>query len=308
MSDLEPPDHIAPPSLLPDFLLIGAPQSGADHLKQVLQAVPGIWFPPLDNILAFHPSFQLMRFLTLKKLARRQLAFNPKHLNWILRFFLRPAPSINWYRKLYRTRPDQEIQLKGEFSDEYSTLPYDGVEKLRRAVPDARIVLMIRNPIDRSYAGLRDKFASHPKMPFAKMNKRQLVSVMNSDWALTHSGYQSAIDSWNVFFPRQQIFIGFYDELATDAPGFYRRLFAFLGLPEDTPVAEHSLQPDAGFPKDLYKYLNPFYRREIEGLARRFGAVPQSWELPPPNQSKMPSPKPPAAQSADAAPAKKRST
>lgn len=263
----------------PDFLLIGPPQSGADTLKAALKTSPAVWFPPLDNILAFHPSFQLVRFLTLKKMIKREIPFPLLNLRWLMRYFFRLAPSLKWYGTLFQTK--EEGLIKGEFSDEYSTLPYDGAEKMHRIIPNAKIVLMVRNPIDRSYADIRKRFANHPTMPFSSMTKRQLVAAMNNDWAITHSGVQNALDSWNVFFPRDQMFIGFYEDLVINPHSFYQKLFAFLGLPPDTPVPEIQEPLTPAFPADLYKFLRPFYRLEIEGIAKRLGGPAKKWTLPP---------------------------
>jgi hypothetical protein len=265
-----------PSPTYPDFLLIGAPQAGADLVKAALQTHPSVWFPPLDNILAFHPSFQLARFDTIMKFYRRELevAFSREQAVWLLRYFLRIAPSPSWYSSLFRT-PAPGL-IKGELSDEYMTLPYDEAAKLRSVMPKAKIILMIRDPIERSYADIRAKFVNHPKLPFSKLSKRQLIALMNSDWARTHSGYQNAINNWNVFFPQTQIFIGFYDELLSQPDMFFSKLYAFLGLGE-APAFQPTASTPVAFPAALYKYLHPFYIQEIKQMAKRFGGPAASW-------------------------------
>jgi hypothetical protein len=263
-----------PSPTYPDFLLIGAPQAGADLVKAALQTHPSVWFPPLDNILAFHPSFQLVRFNTMLKFYRRELTLSRDQAVWMMRYFLRIAPSPSWYSSLYRT--PAEGLIKGELSDEYLTLPYDEAAKLHSAMPKAKIILMIRDPIERSYADIRARFVNHPKMPFSKLSKRQLIALMNSDWARSHSGYQHAINNWNVFFPENQIFIGFYEDLISRPDMFFTRLYAFLGLGE-APDFQQAASSPVTFPVTLYKYLHPFYVQEIKQMAKRFGGPASCW-------------------------------
>ena len=262
-----------PSPTYPDFLLIGAPQAGADMVKAALQIHPSVWFPPLDNILAFHPSFQLARFDTMMKFYRQELTFNRDQAAWLLRYFLRISPSPSWYSSLFRTPAGL---VKGELSDEYLTLPYDEAAKLHSVMPKARIVLMVRDPIERSYADIRSKFVNHPTLPFSKLSKRQLIALMNSDWARTHSGYQNAINNWNVFFPQEQIFIGFYEDLISQPDMFFSKLYAFLGLGE-APAFQPAASTPVTFPVTLYKYLHPFYVQEIKQMAKRFGGPAASW-------------------------------
>lgn len=268
-----------PVPTFPDFLIIGAPQSGCNTLKAALQKSTNAWFPPVDNLLVFHPSFNVSRALMLKKLFKKELPFRLGDLRWMLRFFLRIAPSPKWYMKLFQTK--EEDLFKGELSDEYITLPYDAVERLRVAMPDVKIILMIRNPINRSFASVRHHYAKHPKLPFAKMTKRQIVGAMNSPSAISHSGYRTALDNWGVFFPPKQLFIGFYEDYVADLHSFYTKLFAFLDLPPETPIPDIAPKAEPVFPPALYKALKPFYREEIEGLVERAGRTARTWELPP---------------------------
>lgn len=274
----------------PDFLLIGAPQAGTDLVKAALQAHPSVWFPPLDNILAFHPSFQLVRFNTILKFYRRELPFSRDQAVWLMRYFLRIAPSPSWYGSLFRT-PAAAKLIKGELSDEYMTLPYDEAAKLHSVMPDAKIVFMIRDPIERSYIDIRTRFLNHPKMPFAKLSKRQLIALMNSDWARSHSGYQQAINNWNVFFPQTQIFVGFYEDMISRPDAFFSQLYAFLGLGE-APAFQPEASRPVTFPVALYKYLHPFYIQEIRQMAKRFGGPALSWlegyESQPPSGLRIP--------------------
>jgi hypothetical protein len=280
------------PLCYPDFILIGAPNAGGDIIKTALSRDPHIWFPPLDNILAFHPGFQVARFDALQRFFNGKLTYNPKDLKWLLRYFLKASPNPTWYGKLFWTKDD--TLLKGEFSDEYINLPYDQVGKLYKTIPECKIVVMLRDPVERSYAAIREKFADNPKMPYSQMSKRQIVTIMNSDWARTHSAYQNAIDGWVVFYPQDQIYIGFYEELLEDPEKVINEIRAFIGCEpvvlKDKRALLGKAQPS--FPDSLLKNLHSFYRIEAKGLAHRLGSYAEAWFARHPVPEIIPEPPP----------------
>ncbi len=289
------------PLCYPDFILIGAPNAGGDIIKSALSRDAHIWFPPLDNILAFHPGFQVARFDTLRKFFSNKLPYHPKDMKWLLRYFLKPSPDPTWYGKLFWTKDD--TLLKGEFSDEYINLPYDQVGKLYKTIPECKIVVMLRDPVERSYAAIREKFADNPKMPYSQMSKRQIITLMNSDWARTHSAYQNAIDGWVVFYPQDQIYIGFYEELLEDPEKVINEIRAFLDLEpmalKDKRALLGKAQPR--FPDSLLKNLNSFYRIEAKGLAQRLGGYAEAWFTRHPVPEIIPEPPQPTLEELEAA-------
>jgi hypothetical protein len=266
-----------PPLSHPDFLIIGAPEAGGDIVKDALLKNPKVWFPPLDNILAFHSSFQIERLQIARDFLRGDIPYKSTHLFWLLRYFLQPVPTIKWVSKLFTTK--QKDLIKGEFSDEYITLPFDEVEKLHRLLPDLKIIILIRHPVDRSYAAIKKKFEHNKKTPFASLNKRQLVALINSDWVRSHSSYQKALDAWPVFFGLKNIFVGFYDDLLEDPKTFMKKVSNFLEL-EPVSMTGIKVPPKASrkkFPPGLLPYLHPFYRQEIENLANRVNGQAGDW-------------------------------
>lgn len=264
-----------PPLAHPDFLIIGAPEAGGDIVKAALLKNPKVWFPPLDNILAFHPAFQIERVQIAKDFFTGKIPFQAKNIFWILRYFLQPFPTKKWVGKLFSTR--QADLIKGELSDEYMTLPFDEVEKLHRLMPNLKIILLIRNPVDRSFAAIRKKFQNNKKTPFSKLNKRQMTALMNSDWARSHSSYQNALDCWPVFFGLKNIHVGFYEDLLEDPQSFMKKLNQFIGL-DSASLDDLRFPPtQKGAPAALKPHLHPFYREEIEGLANRINGRAGIW-------------------------------
>lgn len=285
------------PLVKPDFIIIGAPAAGGEIIKGTLSRHPKVWFPPGDNIGFYHSSFQIARMENFQKLLKGKLKLSMKTLPWLLRYFLTPFPTQKWYSKLLN--PKGKDILRGELSDVYISLPFNEVEQMHRKLPNVKLVLMVRNPIERSYAALRTRFEGNRKMPFSTLKQRQVIALMNSDWSRTHGSVQTAIDTWPIFFPRENIFIGMYDELVEQPVEFFEKLAKFLNIEDLSPLGADPLagvrpSAQAPFPEKLVCRLGSFYKLELEGLARRLGGVTHEWlaafnaapPLPPPAPKK----------------------
>lgn len=102
----------------PDFLIIGAMKCGTSTLQAQLAAQPGIFMttPKEPNFFSDDPIY---------------------------------AKGLDWYGTLYDAAAPGD--LRGEASTHYTKRPTwpDTVARLQAAVPDPRLIYMIRNPVDR---------------------------------------------------------------------------------------------------------------------------------------------------------------
>ena len=102
----------------PDFLIIGAMKCGTSSLQTQLAAQPGVFMttPKEPNFFSDDPVF---------------------------------AKGMGWYGALYDAAAPGD--LTGEASTHYTKRPTwpDTVQRLHAAVPDARLIYMIRNPVER---------------------------------------------------------------------------------------------------------------------------------------------------------------
>jgi hypothetical protein len=73
---------------------------------------------------------------------------DPASLLWDLRFFAR-SPSDRWYASLF---DGGKRKTTGEVTPQYSIIKDEGVARIDRLMPNARIIFLMRNPIDKVYA------------------------------------------------------------------------------------------------------------------------------------------------------------
>ncbi len=147
----------------------------------------------------------------------------------------------------------------GEWTPDYFSFPWVP-ELLRRAAPDTRLLLLLRDPVTRFHSGL-----AH-----AARNGAQIDSVMVSD-ALQRGFYATALDAWLHHFDREQLLILQYEQCAADPAALLRTTFTFLGLPETAPPPAQRSGADqldgAAVDDDVDRRLVAIYEQDVQQLA-----------------------------------------
>jgi hypothetical protein len=105
---------------LPDFVIIGATKCGTTFLY---------------NLLTKHPHVQLAAF---KEVHYFDLLFE-KGIEWYRGCFLQPR----W--------KDGKMTITGEATPAYLVHPH-AAERMADVIPEARLIAMLRNPVDRTYS------------------------------------------------------------------------------------------------------------------------------------------------------------
>ena len=69
---------------------------------------------------------------------------------WDYNYFLKKR-DIEWYKRLFRPALGK---IAGEITPGYSFLDKNGVQTIYRNFPDVKIILLLRNPIQRDWSAL----------------------------------------------------------------------------------------------------------------------------------------------------------
>jgi len=212
MTHPAPRDASVQPGRLPDFLVIGTQKGGTTALYQYLARHPQIGVPSrkeldffLDGPLHRHPDP------------------NATVGSW--------DRGIDWYRRWFRTdRP-----VCGEASPNY-TLGI-GTERVARriaeVVPAARIVYLVRNPLDRA--------RSHYLMTMKSVGAHRcsFSEFLRTSHALATSSYGSMIRPYLRLFPRERILVLESARLDADRRESLQTVFRFLAVDERYWCAEY---------------------------------------------------------------------
>ncbi|MEM9056357.1 MAG: sulfotransferase [Pseudomonadota bacterium] len=286
----------------PDFLCIGAPKCGTSWLHRQMLQHPELWLPIVKELHYFDARFPLpvtgtkanqraglfglYRRYPRDKLLRTWFkalrAASPADLAWCHRYF-GGAQDDAWYLELFR-RPDS--MLSGDFTTAYCALSGEAVRHVRRLLPEVRVLFLMRHPVDRAW--------SHARMLVPKLLGKPLEAVTEDDFAryLSHPAaqrrgrYVDTLRTWEAVFPAEQLFIGFFDDIAQRPAALLRDIYGFVGvdarpdsLPPDLekPVNVGNRRVARGIPDRIQTLLTELYRDDVAALKQRFGEAIANW-------------------------------
>lgn len=272
--------------MLPHFLVIGAQKSATTWLDQNLRVHPQIWLPPEKEIHYFDlPPIPFIfcllaprrseRHWVLRRLQRgyRKAKANPQHAAWYRRSYLAPR-NDDWYASLFTPEAGQ---IAGEVAPQYAPLNEKKIAQIHALMPGIKIIYLLRNPIERMWSQVAmyhsDKFGYQGVQT---VDEQQIVHFLRNPKHLAHSHYIANLQRWEKHYPREQIFIGFYEQIRDTPAQLLQAVFRFLNVEDsDRHVSEISTQkvfsrnppplPDQ-FARELARLLNG----EIAALHRRF--------------------------------------
>lgn len=183
---------------LPNLVVIGAQKCGTSGLHYYL---------------SLHPEVSMS---------------NPKELN----FFI---AERNWPRGLewYSRHFDPRARCRGEASPNYTAFPnHTGVpERMAEVVPDARLIYLVRDPIDRIAAHWVHNYAKRRE----KGGMRETLLHPNTSY-VSRSRYFMQLQRFVEHFPPEQLLVLDNADLRDDRAVTLRRIFEFVGV---DPGFEH---------------------------------------------------------------------
>ncbi|MBX3030212.1 MAG: sulfotransferase [Chloroflexi bacterium] len=209
----------------PDFVIAGAEKAGTTRWRRLMSNHPMIHGPA-------------------------------RELHWFDQFFESwPTPEDGTTYERYFPRPPGHIA--GEKSPSYMRLFWVPA-MLREAAPDTRIILILRDPLDRYISGraFLERFRT-------RNTKRGMTQSMYSRRAVeesfTRSQYADQVESILEVFPREQLLVLQFEACNADPLGQIARTFEFVGVPPHVP-SEEALAAEVNVTKKEKVVLDP--RRE----------------------------------------------
>jgi hypothetical protein len=269
--------------LPPQFLCIGAQKAATTWLYHNLQRHPDIWLPPYKEIHYFDlpegtttyrlwprigpPSF---RRGIGSSLTTAMKSGDFATAGWFARYLLGRRNS-RWYRKLFAPGGDR---LCGDITPGYSMLSASSVEKVHRLLPDAKIIFIMRNPIERAWSQINMKSWNIYNRAGTDLPEKVLNRMLRADFVSVRSNYARTLDNWGACYGSQQFFIEFYETVCEDPADLMHRVLGFIGA---APLVDEAAleirqhvykKPD--MPPETAVRLAREYRPMIKDLVGRF--------------------------------------
>ncbi|MBT0667224.1 sulfotransferase [Novosphingobium profundi] len=221
MSSAQPPGE---PKWQPDFVIIGAVKAATTWIQARLQENPAIYMPDPE------PHFFSTEF-----------ASGPLH-----------------YRSYFRNIPSGVTHI-GEKSADYLAHP-EAPARLARMLPQARLVLQLRDPVERAYSdykmfyrrgtidGPPEDYLCDPQGPYPRFLEDGL--------------YARHLARWLDVFPREQILVYLYEDLAIRPREIVAEVSRHIGVePFFSPGAARARENSSRasvLPLPLRRALRPF--------------------------------------------------
>lgn len=206
--------------MLPNFLVVGAGRSGTTSLHHYLRQHPQVYLPTVKAPSYFYCHRPGTNEDTLADLISRD-------------YFVCDTAA---YEALFDDVSDETAV--GEVSPAYLA-SMRAIGLIADRLPKARIVMILRNPVDRLHARyvarVRDGLEHAPSIEaLIARELRQPQDRSEVVGTYLGAGFCSHfVAAYLARFPREQLHIAFFDDLQADAAQFMRRLFEFLQVDPD---------------------------------------------------------------------------
>lgn len=207
----------SPLRTLPDFLIIGAQKAGTTSLFFYLQRHPDVF------------------------MAR------PKEVHF---FDYQWSRGANWYRKYFPLAAAKQASLlAGEASPYYLFHP-QAPKRVAALTPEAKIIVILRNPIDRAYSQYKHSvragveplsFEDALEAEESRIGDEYARALSEADYEghprnplpiysyKARGRYAEQLHRWFDFFPREQIHIIDFSQFTTNTASEFERVVSFLG-------------------------------------------------------------------------------
>jgi hypothetical protein len=176
--------------------------------------------------------------------------------------------DVRAYHRYFPRRPGH---LSGEWTPRYIVDPWTPA-RLRRAAPDARLLVLLRDPIERFRSGTTHNLARFQTRT-EKLHPRFLVE------ATERGRYASLLARLVEHFPREQVLVLQLERCTRDPEREIARTYEFLGLDPDFRASVLDRRVGAArtdrfeLPDDLRAALYREYEPEVLRLAREWPEV-----------------------------------
>ncbi len=247
-----------------DFLIAGAQKTGTTALHQLLMEHQNIFLP-----------------------SRKELHFfdNDYATDWAY-------PDYTDYENCFLEK--KNTQCAGEITPVYSYWP-QCMGRISNYNPEIKIILCIRNPVDRAFSHWSMEFArQNESMAFADAIRQGRVRVANAPdsrnghhriYSYVERGfYARQISKVLTHFPEDQLLVVTFDNLQRDLNGFLDIICRFLGVPEfinyprNRKVLPMKPSPDAGrVSKRDRDYLLTLFEEDIKETQNLTGKSLSVW-------------------------------
>jgi len=262
----------------PDFVGIGTQKAGTTWLHRWLRRHPQVWVPLLKEVHYFD-QVHLPGSAGRAPIVRRRAV--ARRARWLetrpegdpeaedVRAFAADEVDDDWYRSRFALA--RRDQVCGEITPSYCLLPPEGIEHALRLKPELRAIFLMRDPIERTWAGARLRMRLD-QVDGARVGRDFEAFCLQSQ-NLQRVDYPAILERWSGLLGEARIRGWFLDDIRERPLSILREGCEFLGVDGDEAHfsgVEEAVNSDPAMemPETLYarlrEELEPIYREMAE--------------------------------------------
>lgn len=301
----------------PHFICIGSQRSGTGYLFDVLRGHSDVWMPPLKELHYFdrpvdERKAEVARLLgeklrhntetqaeddaaqdptsaprKVKRIYRRlgpSLEASPGHLQRDLSFLsqIREAALLNdtdldRYRALFA---HADNLITGDITPAYAALPEAQIAQIAKALPETKILYIVREPISRLWSAARMKTRGGRSL-IAKDISR-FIEFCNDPKVRAISFQSQAYEMWKRHYG-DNLYVFFFDDLRDSPEQFHKSICDIIGIDGNPAKTQHDLgynrkgRPAWPMPPEFKEVTIDYLSGEHDRLAELFGGHALRW-------------------------------
>jgi len=231
----------------PNFFIVGAPRSGTTSMYEFLKRTPGV-------------------YMSSHKEPHYFSSFKPQYM------FGNIVRDERKYLSLFK---DSKNELAiGECSTSY-LWDEKSCDLIKNKIPNARIVIMLRNPVQRAFSHYLMRIGGGQAHSFSEVIKIALKAPKEDYYTtiIVNGGfYYEQVKRYLETFGNQQVKIIFFEEFIKDPKKIVKELLKFLGVDGEPPESIQTVHNEFTIPRG--KIITSLMQTKI---ARRIGEQMPNW-------------------------------
>lgn len=252
----------------PDFLIVGPQRTGTTWLHAHLRYHP--------EIMLAEPK-ELFFFSSLKTPASRR--FHSNELAHYLQFFREPlwrvalhqAICLRRYRQLYWPK------IRGEATASYAALDRDIIADVSVLRPEIKVILMIRDPVERAWSHAKKDLVRNRRRRFADVAPSEFEQFFTDPYQRQCARVTENIDNWAACLQAGHLLVALFDDIDVQPEALLLEVMSFLGVRSDRRYISREVRervnPTAAskIPDRYRRFLDELLQDDLTRLRERFG-------------------------------------
>lgn len=261
---------------LPQVLCVGVPKAATTWLYARLNLHPQVLLPRGKELHFFYELYSV-------KTSNPKFDHTKTSLFWHFEFNLKSKTHWRWYARQFA---GGENKVRIDITPTYCRVSRGRIATIKKKIPNAKIILIIRNPIDRAWSGacyFMDRF--HGKTLDQLDMETELKPWVFESERLDYGNYIDMLKNWDKHYQENQnIKYILYDDIQEKPREILRDVCDFLQIdpnllppPKNDKKTVNSSYRKVIIPLCIKQELIDLYRPQVDYLERRFSRDLSQW-------------------------------